>query len=75
MADDFRELFRYQKHDELRIYKLKVLPGGAELWRTTERSGQEATSIKEDDFAHSDEAVRTLAELEERLKAGGWRQC
>ena len=71
--DDFRELFRVRKHDEVRIYKLRIVPHGAELWRTTFKGGDPETSIKEDDLAHLDAAVQTLRELEERLMAGGWR--
>ena len=71
---DFRELFRYQRGDELRIYKLCVIPGGAELWRLTERTGEPATSLKEDDFTSPDDVIRTLEELKRRLMAGGWQE-
>ena len=74
ISADFKELFRVQKSDETRVYGLRVVPGGAELWRITEKPGQEPISIKEDDFTRSDEAGRTLEDLERRLKAGGWRQ-
>jgi hypothetical protein len=70
---DFRELFRYQRGDELRIYQLRVIPGGAELWRMTERTGEAAASLKEDDFTSPD-VIRTLEELKRRLKAGGWQE-
>ena len=73
-STDFKELFRVQKWDETRVYGLRVVPGGAELWRITEKPGHEPISIKEDDFTQSEEAGRTLEELERRLKAGGWRQ-
>ena len=72
---DDRELFRFQKADELRIYTLRVIPGGAELWRTTTRGDEPATSIKEDDFSQLEQVVDTLRELEQRLKAGGWRSA
>ncbi len=73
-STDFRELFRYQRFDELRIYQLRVIPGGAELWRTTERTGEAASLLKEDDFASADELLVTLEELKRRLKAGGWQE-
>ncbi|HJR61463.1 MAG TPA: hypothetical protein VJ813_18785 [Vicinamibacterales bacterium] len=72
-AAGFKELFRYRKGDELRIYKLRVVPQGVELWRTTERDGEPPVSIEEDDFSSVDDAIRTLEELEQRLNAGGWR--
>jgi hypothetical protein len=70
---DLRELFRYQRGDELRIYALRVVPRGVELWRTTEKAGEAAVSLLEDDFARVEEAIQTLGELEQRLEAGGWR--
>ena len=72
MPDD-RELFRFQKADELRVYNLRVIPGGAELWRTTTRGDEPPTSIKEDDFTHAEQVIDTVRELEQRLRAGGWR--
>jgi hypothetical protein len=72
-STDLRELFRYQRHDELRIYALRVVPGGVELWRTTEKDGEAPVSILEDDFGRVEEVIRTLDELEQRLKAGGGR--
>jgi len=71
---DFRDLFRYQRGDELRIYKLRVIPGGAELWRMTERTGEAAASLKEDDFTSPDDVMRTLEELKRCLRAGGWQE-
>jgi hypothetical protein len=69
----FKELFRYRRDDELRIYQLRLIPDGVELWRTTERDGEPPVSIEEDDFSSIEDAITTLRELEERLKAGGWR--
>jgi hypothetical protein len=51
-----------------------VIPGGAELWRVTERSGEPATSLKEDDFTSPDDVIRTLEDLKRRLMAGGWQE-
>jgi hypothetical protein len=70
---DERELLRFQKGDELRIYVLRVVPGGAELWRTTTRGDEPSTSIMEDDFTHLEAVIQTVRELEQRLIAGGWR--
>ena len=71
---DFRELFRYRRGDELRIYQLRVVPGGAELWRLTATAGNPAAPLKEDDFTSLDEAVQTIEELKVRLRAGGWQE-
>jgi hypothetical protein len=70
---DLREFLRCRKGDETRAYKLRIVPGGAELWRSTEKGGGKPTLIKEDDFTRAEDAGRTLEELELRLKAGGWR--
>ncbi len=51
-----------------------MIPGGAELWRTTERIGEAASSLKEDDFTSADEVIQTLEDLKRRLKAGGWQE-
>ena len=71
---DFRELFRYRRGDELRVYQLCVVPGGAELWRMTAIAGNPATRLKEDDFTSPDDVIQTLEELKLRLKAGGWQE-
>jgi hypothetical protein len=71
---DFRELFRYRRGDELRVYQLRVVPGGAELWQMTATAGNPATPLKEDDFTSPDDVIQTLEELKLRLKAGGWQE-
>ena len=70
---DLREFLRCSKGDETRAYKLRIVPGGAELWRSTEKAGGKPTLINADDFNRAEDAGRTLEELEVRLKAGGWR--
>jgi hypothetical protein len=71
---DFRDVFQYRKGDELRTYSVRVIPNGAELWRFTERGGQAPESLKEDDFTSPGEGAKTLQELEQRLRAGGWKK-
>ena len=44
------EVLRCSRGDETRIYDLRVVPGGAELWRTTEVGGAEAEAVKECHF-------------------------
>jgi hypothetical protein len=67
-------MFRFRKGDELRIYSLRAVPGGAELWRTTTVGEEAVTSIMEEDFTHLEAAIDTLRELEQRLRAGGWKK-
>ena len=68
------EMFRYGRGDQVRIYKLRVVAGGTELWRVTEQAGREDTWIKEEDFRDSEAAARYIEEIERALTAGGWRQ-
>jgi hypothetical protein len=70
----FHEVFRYRRHDEVRIYQLCAVPGGLELWRVVEREGELADSVKEVDFRRPDEVAQFLEEVERTLTAGGWRQ-
>lgn len=67
------EMFRYRRGDDVRIYHLRVVPGGTELWRATEQSGQPPSAVKEDDFNDPDVAAQYLKEVERCLIAGGWR--
>ena len=67
------EMFRYRRGDDVRIYCLRVVPGGTEVWRVTERPGLPPAAVKEDDFKHSEVAAQFLKEVERSLTAGGWR--
>ena len=67
------EMFRYQRGDAVRVYCLRVVPGGTELWRVTERAGQPPSAVKEEDFNRADVAALFLNEVERSLTAGGWR--
>jgi hypothetical protein len=68
------EVFRYSRGDEVRIYSLRVIKGGTELWRVTVRPGQPDASIKEENFRSADVAARYFGEVERTLTAGGWRK-
>lgn len=68
------EVLRYRREDEVRIYSLRVIDGGAELWRVTLGPGQAEASIKEDDFTSADAAAQFFEEIERTLVAGGWRK-
>jgi hypothetical protein len=73
MGNEFRELFRYQRGDEVRIYNLRVVPG-VELWRMTEVAGREPTSAKEANLASTEEAIELLHDIQRSLTAAGWTQ-
>ena len=67
------EVLRCTRGGETRIYRLRAVPDGAELWRTTEQPGAEPQSVKECDFKGSEEASQFLEEVRRTLIAGGWR--
>jgi hypothetical protein len=67
------EMFRYCRGEQVRVYRLRVVPAGTELWRITETPGQPPSAIKEDDFQDPDVAAQFLKEVERALTAGGWR--
>jgi hypothetical protein len=71
-SNSFRELFRYKKAGNVRIYNLRALSEHkAELWVVTARgkSRQLAT------FTTQDEASAFLDSVEQELRAGGWTSC
>ena len=57
------------------LYNLRVVPGGAELWRITESDDSGTSAIKESEFASSEETSKFLEELRRALVAGGWRSA
>ena len=67
------EIFRYSRWDDVRIYRLRIVAGGTELWRVTERPGEPDSAIKEESFKSADVAARYFVEIERTLTAGGWR--
>jgi hypothetical protein len=68
-----RELIRYERGFETRIYQLRVAPGGAELWRVTENPDAPSQSIKEADVASLEETLELLEEIGRSLLTAGWR--
>jgi hypothetical protein len=71
--DVFHDVFSCERGDETRTYSLRVVPGGAELWRLTESPDAGIQSLKEGDFKSSEEASKFLEELRRALTAGGWQ--
>jgi hypothetical protein len=68
-----RELIRYQRGPEARIYQLRVALGGAELWRVTESPGVPPASIKEADVTSLEETLELLEEIGRTLLVAGWK--
>src|SRR3954452_7906550 len=71
--DVFYDVFSCERGHETRTYSMRVVPGGAELWRVSESLSGGVQSIKEADFKSSEEASKFLEELRRTLTAGGWR--
>jgi hypothetical protein len=73
MTTSDHEVLRCSRGGETRTYTLRVVPGGAELWRVTESDSGGTSSIKECEFTSSEETSKFLEELRRALVAGGWR--
>jgi hypothetical protein len=73
-STDFRELFRYEKAGRVRIYNLRAVTNGAELWMVSAKTGKLADSKKKTTFDNPAHAVIFLEEIERTLTAGGWRR-
>jgi hypothetical protein len=71
---EFRPLLQYRRGDETRIYNVRVVADGAELWAVTEAPGRVPRSVKEDLFTNAAEALEFLEEVRRTLLAGGWRE-
>jgi hypothetical protein len=71
---DFHDVGHFTRGEDTRVYRLRVLPDGAELWRITETPGEPPQSIRETHFRTSEEAGAFLEEMQRALKAGGWRE-
>jgi hypothetical protein len=74
MSKDSHEVLRCSRGRETRIYSLRVVAGGAELWRVTETPGEPTKSVKESDFREADEAGQFLEDVRRALRAGGWEE-
>jgi hypothetical protein len=71
---EFRPLLQYRRGDETRVYNVRVVPDGAELWAVTEAPGKVPRSVKEGLFTNAAEALEFLDEVDRTLMAGGWRE-
>jgi hypothetical protein len=67
------EILRCVRGEETRRYRLRAVPGGAELWRIT-ASDSGLQTVKESDFQSSEQVAGFLEELRRSLVAGGWRE-
>ena len=70
---EFRPLLEYRRGDETRVYNVRVVAEGAELWAVTEAPGRVPRSVKEGLFTSAAEALEFLDEVHRALLAGGWR--
>jgi hypothetical protein len=73
-SGNLHEVLRCTRGDETRIYGLRVVPHGAELWRITESPGEAPRSVKESDFSDPEQTSQFLEEVRRTLKAGGWQE-
>jgi hypothetical protein len=73
-SEQFVEVLSCVRQGETRSYRLRAIVGGAELWRVTKSEVGELHSLKEGDFATSEQAAGFLEELRRSLVAGGWRE-
>lgn len=72
-ARGFHEVLRRTRADQTRIYHLRAVAGGAELWRIEGCPGEPLRSVKESHFNGPEEAAAFLEEVRRALTAGGWR--
>jgi hypothetical protein len=75
LPDDFKELIRYQRLDEVRVYYVRVASPGLELWRVTDTADDETRSIKEADLTSIDETLQLLEDIKRSLTAAGWTEA
>ncbi len=68
----FREKLRYRKGRKTRIYNLRDVADGTELWVVTEEPGKEAKSRNMLRFENSDDIGPFLEDVERELRTGGW---
>jgi hypothetical protein len=72
--DECVEILTCVRRNEIRVYRLRVVTGGAELWRTSQSDAGGIQSVKESDFKSSEQVTGFLEELRRSLIAGGWRE-
>ncbi len=74
ITTDFLPLLRYTRDDETRVYNLRVVAEGAELWAVTEALGRVPRTVKEGLFTNTDDALEFLDEVHRTLIVGGWQK-
>jgi hypothetical protein len=70
----WHEVLRCTRGDETRIYHLRVVSDGVELWRVIEAPGESPRSAKESHFTDPETTSQFLEEVRRALKAGGWQE-
>jgi hypothetical protein len=68
------EVLRCTRGDQTRLYDLRIVSDGVELWRTIESPGEPPVSIRESHFTDPDETASFIDEVRRTLRAGGWQE-
>lgn len=71
-STDFQPLGRYRKARRTRIYKLRDVNHGAELWVVAEEGGKTENARKIVTFENPDDVAPFMADVDRELRAGGW---
>jgi hypothetical protein len=71
---DVCEVLRCERGAEIRIYSLRSVSGGAELWRVIEINGEPASSVRECLLKTPEETAEFLEEVRRTLRTGGWEE-
>ncbi len=74
VLSEFRELIRYERGWEVRVYQLRIATAGAELWRITESVDRKTTALKEADVQGIEDTLDLLEDIKRSLIAAGWRE-
>jgi len=67
-----REVLRYRKAGRIRVYSLRMLDRGAELWVAVGKAGRLGQAKKRVQFSASDDVSVFLEDVEQTLRRGEW---
>jgi hypothetical protein len=59
---------------DVRIYSLRIVTGGTELWRVTIVPGEPDSAILEEHFKSAEVAAQYFEKIERAFIAGRWRE-
>jgi len=70
---DFTEVLRHKQRNVVAIHKVRRLPNGAvELWRSTERPGTPAESVRVGTCT-ADTVSAEVEKIRRRMESDGWK--